>query len=107
MYDTASELYNDLFETYFDEYNDLSDAKRSKIDPNYDPANLTLDEYYYSEQYKEKSVEEKELDDLPPLEGAEEEVKERKGLTILTPNKLLTRPPILLARIKAGNNSYK
>ena len=25
----------------------------------------------------------------------------------LTPNKLLTRPPILLAQIKAGNNSYK
>ena len=25
----------------------------------------------------------------------------------LTPNKLLTRLPILLAQIKAGNNSYK
>ena len=39
--------------------------------------------------------------------GDEEEVKEVKGLKILTPNKLLTRLPILLARIKAGNNSYK
>ena len=32
MYDTSSELYNDLLETYFDEYHDL-----------------TLDEYDYSE----------------------------------------------------------
>ena len=64
---------------------------------------------------------------MPPLEHDEEEVKlkpeetiaervklntwirknERTELKILTPNKLLTRPPILLAQIKAGNNSYK
>ena len=43
MYDTVSELYNDLLETYFDQYYDLSDVKRSKIYPEYDPANLTLD----------------------------------------------------------------
>ena len=43
---------------------------------------------------------------MPPLEG-DEEVKEGKGLKILTPNKLLTRLPILLAQIKARNNSYK
>ena len=49
---------------------------------------------------------EEELDDMPPLE-VDEEVKEGKGLKILTPNKLLTRLPILLAQIKAGNNSYK
>ena len=29
------------------------------------------------------------------------------GFKILTPNKLLTRFPILLAQIKAGNNSSK
>ena len=29
------------------------------------------------------------------------------GLKTLTPNKLLTRLPILLAQIKTGNNSYK
>ena len=43
---------------------------------------------------------------MPPLEGDEEEVKEGKRLKILTPNKLLTRLPILLAQTKAGNNSY-
>ena len=42
-----------------------------------------------------------------PLEGDEEEVKEGKGLEILTPKKLIARLPILLAQIKAGNNSYK
>ena len=44
---------------------------------------------------------------MPPLEGDELEIKEGKGLKILTPNKLLTRLPILLAQIKAGNNSHK
>ena len=38
---------------------------------------------------------------------ADEEVKEKKGLKILTPNKLLTRLPELLAQIKTGNSSYK
>ena len=41
-----------------------------------------------------------------PLEGDQEEVKEGKGLKILAPNKLLSRLPILLAQIKAGN-AYK
>ena len=44
---------------------------------------------------------------MPPLEGDEENVKEGKGLKILTPNKLLTRLPILLAQINTGNNSHK
>ena len=52
---------------------------------------------------KEESV---DLSDIEPLEY-DEEVKEGKGLKILTPNKLLTRLPILVAQIKAGNNSYK
>ena len=43
---------------------------------------------------------------MPPLGGGEE-VKQGKELKILTPNKLLTRIPILLAQTKAGNNSYK
>ena len=47
------------------------------------------------------------LPPMPPLEVNEEEVKEGEGLQKLTPLKLLTRIPILLAQIKAGNNSYK
>ena len=37
-----------------------------------------------------------------PLED-DEETKEGKGLKILTSNKLLTRLPVLIAKIKAGN----
>ena len=44
---------------------------------------------------------------MAPLEGDEEEVKEGKGLKLLTPNKLLTRLTILLAQKKAGNSSVK
>ena len=44
---------------------------------------------------------------MPSLETNEEEVKERKGLKMLTPSKLLTRLPILVAQIKAEKNSYK
>ena len=42
---------------------------------------------------------------IPPVWP--QEVKEGKVLKIVTPNNLLTRPPILLAQIKAGNNSNK
>ena len=41
---------------------------------------------------------------MPPLEG--EGVKEGKVLKISTPNKLLTKLPILLAQIKAVSDSY-
>ena len=44
---------------------------------------------------------------MPSLEGGEEEVKEGKGLKILTPNKLLTRLPVLSVQIKAGNNLHR
>ena len=51
-----------------------------------------------------------DLSDMPPLEGDKEEIKEGKGLKgikVLTPSKLLTRLPILLAQAKAGSSSYK
>ena len=44
-----------------------------------------------------------DLPSMPPLER-DKEVKE-KGLKILTPNKLLTRLPVLLVQIKPGNSS--
>ena len=56
VYNTASELYNDLLETYFDVYYDLWDAKRSRMDPQYDPANLTLDEYTIVNGVKKNQV---------------------------------------------------
>ena len=43
---------------------------------------------------------------MQPLES-DEKVNEGKGLKTLTPYKLLTRLSILLAKTKAGNNTYK
>ena len=45
---------------------------------------------------KKELNDEEELDDIPPPEGAAE-VKEGKRLEILTPKKLLTRFPMLMA----------
>ena len=44
---------------------------------------------------------------MPPLKGDEEEVTRGKGLKILISNKLFTKLPVLLAHVKAENNSYK
>ena len=52
-------------------------------------------------------LKDEEIVDILPLEDDEEKVKEGKGIKILTLYKLLTRLPVLLTEIKAGNNSYK
>ena len=56
---------------------------------------------------KNRLIKKKSTDAPPiaPVEGDEEEVKEGKGIKILTWNKLLARFLILLAKIKAGQNS--
>ena len=93
---------------HYKEYNKLSDAKKNKLDQEFKPINLKLKDYDYGGWFTEEELDDEEkLDELPPLEGNEEEIKEGKGLKILTPNKLLIRFPTLLAQIKAGSNSYK
>ena len=117
MYGPTSKLYNNLQGTYFDEYYHLSDTERKNMDRKYKPKKLSLDVHNYddwseNEEFtdkeestdKEKSV---DLSNMPPLEGDKKEVKEGKGLKILTPNKLLIRLTILLVQINARNNSYK
>ena len=51
----------------------------------------------------------KKLNDMPPLETEEEAAQRRirQGLKIMTPSQLITRLPILLSQLKAGNNSQK
>ena len=48
---------------------------------------------------------------MPDLESEESAAQRRnqqgKGLKILTPNQMLSRLPITLAQLKAGNNSEK
>ena len=95
MYDTASELFNDLLEAYYDEYFYLLYAERNKMESKYKPKKLFLETYNYdgwSENEESTDIKEfLDLSDMPPLDGDEEEVKEGKGLKILTPKKLLTR----------------
>ena len=85
-----------------------------KLDKQFKPINLKLKDYDYDGWFTEEELDDKtlegheeELDDLPPLEGDEREAIEGKVLKTLTPNKLLTRLQVLLAQIKAGNNSCK
>ena len=109
MYDTASKLYNDFLGIYFDEYSELPDAKRNEMESKYDLNNLFPERYNYHDCFENeewtdtKRESHKEESDMQPLEAGEEQVKEGKGLKPLTPNKFLTRLPILLAQIKAGN----
>ena len=111
MYNNASELYDKYLEICYDQYMALSEARKKKLGNKYDPKNVFLKGYDYR-VWLEELTDKEESTDIPPmpplpLEGDEEEVKEETGLEILTPNKLLSRLSILLAQIKAGNNSYK
>ena len=65
-----------MLETCFNEYYGLSDAKRSKIDPKYDPINLFLQKYSYDDWLENEELTDTTKSDLPPmtpLEGDEEE----------------------------------
>ena len=50
-----------------------------------------------------------ELDDMPQLESEESAAQrqQRQGLKTMTPKQMITRLPIVLAQLKAGNNSQK
>ena len=96
MYIISSELYNNFLEIYYDEYNELSDDKRNKMDPQCDPKNLFIEGHDYSvwleneeSTDREELTDKKELTDkeeyvdlseMSPVEGNQEEVKEGKGL---------------------------
>ena len=103
-------MYNEYLATYFNHYMTLSDNIKSKLGNKYDPVNLFLiDTYNYDNWFKNEELadttrkndkeESVDLSDMPLLEG-DEKVKERIGIKVLSPNKLLTRLPILLAQKK-------
>ena len=109
MLNTASELYNDLLGIYFDEYYELSDAK--KIESKYDPDKLFLKAYNFDIWFENEETNDtirkiKDLSDMSEIE-AHEKVKEGKELKFLTSIGLLTRLSISLAQIKARNKSNK
>ena len=57
-----------------------------------------LDPFDYIKQFKKEHEESADIPDMPPTEGDKE---------MITPIKLLNRLPILLAQMKAENNSNK
>ena len=63
------------------------------------------------ETFKKESDEQPDTTDMPNLESENSAAQRRnqrgKGLKILTPNQMLSRLPISLAQLKAGNNSEK
>ena len=69
----------------------------------YDPTNLFLKGYncdVWFENKEPKDATKSDLLPVPVIEGdKEKKVKEEKGLKILTPTKLLTRFPVLLAQV--------
>ena len=61
MYDVASELYNVFEEIYFDEYYDLSDAKKKKRNYHkYEPEKLFLKAYNYNLWHENEETTDKE-----------------------------------------------
>ena len=65
--------------------------------------------YKNSGAKKQKSSKQPDTTDMPELESegsaAERRKKEARGQKILTPDQMLSRLPIALAQLKAGNNS--
>ena len=111
----AHELYDKLLNIYKTQYDKLTKAQRKRIKAQNVPENLPIDLY----------IDEDDLPAMPALEGNDEvkleqqktiavrvklnsrKKKRRNRIKILTPNKLLTRLPILLAQIEARNNYNK
>ena len=102
MYDNALELYNGYQDIYFDEYKTLQNVKKENW-----VINLILLSYFLkhitmpSLKMKNRLIQQQKSDipSMAPLEQ-DDEVKEGKGLKFLTPNKLLTRLPIILVQKK-------
>ena len=111
MINTSCKLYDKLLNRYKFQYDKFSEDSKKRVYVLNKPEMLTL------------NIDD---DDLSPLEAdeavkseLEETIVERiklnpqkrniteTGLKVFTSNKLLIRLPILLAQIKAGNNSYK
>ena len=72
-----------------------------------------VDGFKVKKESDEESDENEEIDttDIPDLESEESAAERRKqkasGLKILTPNKMVSRLPISLSQLKAGNNCEK
>ena len=70
-----------------------------------------IDVFHVEKETDKETDEETDTTIMPELESEESAEQKRnqqgKGLKILTPSQMLSRLPITLAQLKAGNNSEK
>ena len=87
----ASKLFNEQMVKLDDECNELSNAEKNDFWSRYNISDLFLNDYCYpflSGVFVPPLKGDEKVPPMPLLEGDDEEVKEGKGLRILTPNKL-------------------
>ena len=60
-----------------------------------------------SDKEKQESNEQPDTTNMSELEGTESAEQPGQGLKMLTPDQMISRLPITLAQLKAGNNSQK
>ena len=54
VFGIVGDLYNDQFEKYYDEYEELQNAKKIKLDDKYKSINVELKDYDYKEIFQKK-----------------------------------------------------
>ena len=64
---------------------------------------------YFVEKIFDNQEQQPDTRDMPELKDVKSDAERQQGqgLKILTPQQMITRLPILLAQLKAGNNSQK
>ena len=103
----AKDMYNDIAE----DVNKLNKLKptesRKKILPIFKQLEEIFMESKEDEEVDDETDEQPDTADMPELENEESTAQQGQGVKILTPKQMLSRLPILLAQLQAGNNSQK
>ena len=100
---TASKLYDKLLNRYTTQYDNISKGLKKRLSVLNGPEMLILD--FDEDDLLQKGNEEVKLE--PEETISENEILKKRKITgtvlkILTPNKLLTRLPTLLAQVRTG-----
>ena len=85
----------------------ILDANERQLDKYYSPRQSPIDKDFGPEFRRMFGEEIPDMSELESEESAEKENTKGQGLKILTPQQMLSRLPISLAQLKAGNNSEK
>ena len=80
VYNTVSELYRKRLENCYDKYNKLSRVKKISTKKISSLKLKTWRLQLWQIVYREELDDEEKLDNMPPLDGDEEEVREGKGI---------------------------